>query len=292
MLKKKLSLALMSALMLFGVAASVSAAQKVNVQVDGKNVIFPDAKPYVEQNRVLIPVRFVSESLGAKVDYKKETTGNKVNRTIVITQADKTVHMNVNSDKVLVGDKIITLDVPARLQQERVYVPLRFVSEALGASVDWNSSKSLVSISTGAVVTDPEPVPDPKDEFGWKLGYTDLAKELFVNNAKVSDGKFTITIPKDATVSYYPKNSLKKTVLTPGKQYTYKLEEGQGSLSIDLIYPGKPESEGYAIFLDGRGNEIDGTQNGVIQDVVVSGFNGTWNAEATLSDVIQLAKSL
>ncbi|MDY8116810.1 copper amine oxidase N-terminal domain-containing protein [Paenibacillus polymyxa] len=285
---------LLSVVMAFGYAISTASATRANVtvQVDGKNVTFPDAKPYVEQSRVLIPVRFVSESLGAKVDYKKETTGNKVNRTIIITQSDKTVHMNVNSDKVLVGDKIITLDVPARLQQERVYVPLRFVSEALGATVDWNSSKSLVSISTGAVVTDPEPVPDPKNEFGWKPGYNELAKELFVNNAKVSNGKFTITIPKDATVSYYPKNSLKKTVLTPGKQYTYALKEGQGSLSIDLIYPGKPESEHYAIFLDGKGKEINATQSVEIQDVVVSGNNGKWPVEATLSEVVQLAESL
>lgn len=292
MLKKKLSLALMSALMLFGVAAaSVSAAQKVNVQVDGKNVNFPDAKPYVEQNRVLIPVRFVSESLGAKVDYRKETTGNKVNRTIVITQADKTVRMNVNSDKVLVGDKIITLDVPARLQQERVYVPLRFVSEALGATVDWNSSKSLVSISTGVVVTDPEPVPDPKEEFGWKPGYNDLAKELFVNNAKISDGKFTITIPKDAKVSLWTKKG-KKTELVSGKQYTYTLKEDAGFLSIDLIYPGKPESEHYAIFLDGKGSEIDGTQDGVVKEAIVSGNNGELLVEAPLSEVIELAESL
>ncbi|ALP39098.1 hypothetical protein ASL14_19090 [Paenibacillus sp. IHB B 3084] len=272
--------------MAFGFTVSTASAARVNVnvQVDGKNVKFPDAKPYVEQNRVLIPVRFVSESLGAKVDYKKEATGNKVNRAIVITQSDKTIHMNVNSDKVLVGDKIITLDVPARLQQERVYVPLRFVSEALGATVNWNSSKSLVSISMGAVVTDPEPIPDPKEEFGWKPGYNNLAKKLFVNNAKVSDGKFTITIPKDAVASFYTQRG-KKTELTAGKQYMYKLEEGQGFLSITLIYPGRDDLERYSIFLDGKGNEIDGTLDGVVQEVIVSGNNGKWLVEAPWTTV-------
>lgn len=288
MLKKKLSLALISALMMFGVAAaSVSAAQKVNVQVDGKNVNFPDAKPYVEQNRVLIPVRFVSESLGAKVDYNKETTGNKVNRTIVITQADKTVRMNVNSDKVLVGDKIITLDVPARLQQERVYVPLRFVSEALGATVDWrNSSKSLVSISTGAVVTDSDPVSEVKEGFSWKPGYTNLAKQLFNDNMKVSGGRLTFIVPEGAKADYYNYSTGKREELFPGKSYSYSLGAGQGFISIAKVYKGENEIEGYSIFLDGE------SEGGVSGDAMVRGDNGKKTVDSPLTDVIKLSESL
>ncbi|HOA98329.1 MAG TPA: stalk domain-containing protein, partial [Acetivibrio saccincola] len=48
----------------------VSANENVSVTVDGKKVVFPDAKPFIDENgRTLIPVRFVTEDLGATVEW-------------------------------------------------------------------------------------------------------------------------------------------------------------------------------------------------------------------------------
>lgn len=289
---KKLGLVLMSTFILFGMAlGSVSAAQTVYVQVDGKNVSFPDAKPYVESNRVLIPVRFVSESLGAKVDYRKETVGKRVTRTVYVTLGSKKISLEVNSNKVLVDGSIVTLDVPARVKQDRVFVPLRFVSEALGATVDWKSSQSLVSISTGKAVTDPDPVPSDDNmystDFQWKAGYTELAKELFVNNMKVENGKLTFTMPEGA--SGYP-GAGSNTKFIPGKVYTFEIGKGKGYLSFSKIYPGRDEQEGYTVALDNHINEDLAELFGDVNEPIVQvSSNSTL---APLSEVLKLAEKL
>ncbi|WP_059051351.1 copper amine oxidase N-terminal domain-containing protein [Paenibacillus senegalimassiliensis] len=285
---KKLGLVLISTIMLLGMAlGSASAARTVYVQVDGKNVSFPDAKPYVESNRVLIPVRFVSESLGAKVDYKKETVGNRVSRTVYVTMGDKNISLEVNSNKVLVDGNIVTLDVPARVKQERVFVPLRFVSEALGATVEWKSSQSLVSISTGKEVTEPDPVPDDDNmysaEFEWKAGYTELAKELFIDNMKVENGKLMFTMPAGANGSYG------NTKLTAGKNYTFDIGEGTFYFTIAMVYPGRDEQEAYTVALDSSGNEDLKKLFSGTNDAIVIGNNGS---ASTLTEVLKMAKLL
>lgn len=286
---KKLGLVLMSTVMLLGMAlGSASAAQAVYVQVDGKNVSFPDAKPYVESNRVLIPVRFVSESLGAKVDYKKETIGNKVARTVFVTFGGKNISLEVNSNKVLVDGSIVTLDVPARVKQERVFVPLRFVSEALGATVEWKASQSLVSIYTGNEVTEPDPVPNDDNmystEFEWKAGYTELAKELFIDNMKVENGQLIFTLPQGA------KGYAGNTEFVPGKTYSFDVGKGKGYIMLTKIYPGRDEKEGYMVSLDSSGNEdLEALFSNVNDAIVVNTGDGS---AAPLSEVQKLAQNL
>lgn len=274
---KVLSTSALAAVLLTSIVHPAAAAAAIKVTVDNVAVAFPDAKPYTESSRVLIPVRFVSKALGGTVDYK--------NKTVYITQDGKKISMKVNGTKVTVGGKTVTLDVPARVKQNRTYVPLRFVSEALGASVDWNQAKRLVSITTedGETVEVPT-VPD--QEFDWKPGYTDLAEALFKQNMKVSQGRLTFTLPEDATADYYNYATGKREKLTPGQSYTYSLGKGQGFISVNLIYPGKDDLEGYSIFLDGE------SKGGTADDAVVSGYNGERAVNGSLSEVIKLAQSL
>ncbi|MBG9794832.1 N-acetylmuramoyl-L-alanine amidase [Paenibacillus dendritiformis] len=276
--------------MVFGFSVSSVSAAKINVtvQVDGKTVKFPDEKPYFENNRVLIPIRFVSEALGAKVDYKKETIGSRIDRVVYVELNGKMIRMPVNSASVLVEDVIVKLDVPARLQGSRVFIPLRFVSEALGAKVNWNQSKKLVSISTGKEVTDPDSVPSDNNvystDFEWKAGYTDLAKELFVDNMKISNGKLTFTMPKGAGGNYG------NTEFTPGKTYTFEIGKGKGYLSFSKIYPGRDEQEGYTVALDNHINEDLAELFGDVNEPIVQvSSNSTL---APLSEVQELAKKL
>lgn len=288
-------LLLMSITMGFGFAVSSASAAKVNVtvQVDGKTVSFPDAQPYYEDNRVMIPLRFVSEALGAEVGFKKTVSGSIMNQTVITSLGDKKMSMNINSTQVVVGETVVTLDVPARLQHERTYVPLRFVSEALGAKVDWDQSRKLVSVSTGKEVTDPDPVPEGNnkynDDFVWDEGSTKLAKMLFTDNMKVTNGKLTFTLPKEAAAVYStPKGA--KTNLTPGKSYTYPIGEGQGSISISQAYPGSDKQEAYVVFLNSKDNEDLGKLFGQYDDAIV--IVGGNNSGAPLSEVQKSVQEL
>ncbi len=99
------------------------------VRLNGKSICFPDAQPGIVQNRTLIPVRFVSEALGAKVDW------DGINRVVTITQPGKVIKLAIDQVDVTVNGQAIALDVPAKIYFDRTFVPLRFVSEALG--VGW-----------------------------------------------------------------------------------------------------------------------------------------------------------
>lgn len=104
------------------------------VAVDMDQVTFPDALPYLdpEVNRVRVPIRFISEQMGAKVEWIQET------RTVVITREGLTIELRVDDTKATVNGTTLTLDAPPKLiPPGRVMVPLRFISEAFGAAVDW-----------------------------------------------------------------------------------------------------------------------------------------------------------
>lgn len=291
----KLGSTMIAMVMLLGLVANIASAAQVTVtvQVNGTAVKFPDAKPYYENNRVMIPIRFVSEALGAKVGYS-------LDRSVTIEQGTKKILMKINSDTVTVDSVIKKLDVPARLQQNRTYVPLRFVSEALGAGVGWNQEKRLVTITTGASTTQtanptPSATPAASSNNMFKVGFewpreNELGKALFVDNMRVSGGKLSFTLPIEANGDYDGPVGGKSYKLEPGKAYSFPIGKNAGSLTFS-----KPESagdswEGYTIALDTNLNkdmtELFGT---ITNDVVVFGKG---NGGASLTEVIQKAMAL
>lgn len=108
----------------------------VSVFVNGSPVAFPDQQPYLDTSagRVYVPLRFVSEALGAGVSWVQEE------QKIVINKGDTLIMLHSGSREVYVNSRIYTMDVAVELVNGRNMVPLRFVSEALGAQVEWTAS--------------------------------------------------------------------------------------------------------------------------------------------------------
>nr|QGT51249.1 hypothetical protein Firmicute1046_3250 [uncultured Firmicutes bacterium] len=131
--------------MMFTVAAQEEA---VSVTVNGKQVVFPDEQPYMQNGRVMVPVRFVSEELGAEVAWFEET------KTVTVMDETSAAALTVDVAEVTANNQTLTLDVSPVSRNNRTYVPLRFVSEALGAQVDWEQGSNTVSITRSAPTTD------------------------------------------------------------------------------------------------------------------------------------------
>ena len=118
-------------------------SRPVSVTVDNQNVNFPDGRPYLDTNgRVLVPVRFVSEALGAKVDWDASS------QVAVIEKEPDKVAVKIGEKTVKKNDKVITMDTTAVISSGRTMVPVRFVSEALGAKVAWDKVTYAVVITT------------------------------------------------------------------------------------------------------------------------------------------------
>jgi len=124
-------------------------AQAIGVYVDGDAVTF-DQPPLVVGGRVLVPLRGVFERLGARVDWQPQR------RVVVATLGSTVVVLQPDRVDAEVSGQPVRLDVPATIVGGRVLVPLRFVSEALGAGVDWNPNARVIYVtSAGAAVPAP-----------------------------------------------------------------------------------------------------------------------------------------
>ena len=126
-------------------AAGSIGSNVLTVKYNGEAVTFPDAQPFVDENsRTLIPVRFVAETMGAAVSWNQET------KTAVIEQNGITVAVPIGSDTILVtengGTTTVKMDTAAIIREERTYVPIRYVAEALGAWVSYSDLFTTVQI--------------------------------------------------------------------------------------------------------------------------------------------------
>lgn len=131
--------------LLFGMSAS---AQGISVQLDGRTLYF-DQPPAMIQGRLLVPLRGIFEALNADVVYDAPT------RSIQATKGPTVVQLQLGSRTALIDGRTTYLDVPADTVGGRTMVPLRFVSEALGADVKWNGATKTVMIMSGTGNTTP-----------------------------------------------------------------------------------------------------------------------------------------
>jgi hypothetical protein len=113
----------------------------VSVFVDGVQLAFPDQQPVLQNGRTLVPVRYVSETFGAWVGWVEST------RSVPIVLGDKTITLHIGQKTVRINDATVTLDVAPMLYKGRTLVPLRFISEVLGAEVVWSEENHAVFIN-------------------------------------------------------------------------------------------------------------------------------------------------
>lgn len=137
---KRMIIPLSVMLILFGTVAQ--AADDIRVKIDGDLIdfsVYDNVMPYIEDGRTLIPIRAVAESLGAKVDWDADNE---------IATIDGRIELEINNDVAIVDGKKVYMDVPAKIKRSRTFVPLRFVSENMGAKVDWDNDTRTVKITT------------------------------------------------------------------------------------------------------------------------------------------------
>lgn len=125
--------------------------KNVNIYINNNLQNIPEdmGRAYLDKNtnRVMVPIRYISENLGAQINFyqRKETNTSG----ILIGAIDVLVELDINSTKAklnLAGeDSVVNLDSPAILYDGRTYVPIRFISETLGLNVDWKDDSVYIS---------------------------------------------------------------------------------------------------------------------------------------------------
>jgi hypothetical protein len=145
-----------AALLTLSAPAAYAQGRSISVTVDGEVVNFAGQQPIEQLGSVLVPLRGVFERLGAQVAYDGAT------KTILAVKGQTSVSLTLGSNTAVVNGNMRTLTRPAQAINGTTLVPLRFVSEALGADVGWRGASRTVVISTtggnGSIATGGETV--------------------------------------------------------------------------------------------------------------------------------------
>lgn len=112
---------------------------EITVKLDGETLTF-DQQPIMQQDRVLVPMRVIFEALGCTVGWEEST------RTASAEKDGVVIYLQIDNELMYRNGEEVLLDVAPCQVGDRTLVPIRAVSEALGASVTWEHYANCVTI--------------------------------------------------------------------------------------------------------------------------------------------------
>ena len=144
------------AISLLASAPTRAHAQDISVTVNGEPVQFKDIGPQQINGRTMVPVRGVLEKLGATISYNNQT------QTVTASTPTIDIQLKIGARTAIVNANNVVLDVPAQSIRDHTFVPLRFLGEALGASLKWDAATRTVVIVTKDAIPSDVRTPDER----------------------------------------------------------------------------------------------------------------------------------
>ncbi|MDN4081842.1 stalk domain-containing protein [Paenibacillus polymyxa] len=197
---KRFGVALLSTLVLTSAFANLAGAQSgdIKVIINGVTQQYTQS-PIVSQNTTLVPLRGVFESLGAQVEWDSKA------KKVIASKNDDTLTLNIGSKLAYKNSNPVQLDAATQIQKGQVLVPLRFVSQSLGAKVNWDQATRTVTISnqangsatdTNSLSSKPLTAPVTKVTYDTyyndSLAYDDAVKLAVADSTSVKTGEVSI----------------------------------------------------------------------------------------------------
>lgn len=205
---------------------------QVGVMVNGVYVKFPDAAPEVADGRTMVPVRALVETLGGEVEYQSGAEGDTIRFVIdgyayefVTGSTTVKVSVTADNDKDTPKPDDIQMDCAPYIKSGRTYVPIRFIAEALGYDVGWDSAYQTV------ILLDREALAEKIDE-----SFTILNKVQANKGVGMEKGKsYLADVKEDFTVTLFDTLNGSKTYQAglTGKQI-FNTDAASAQLSLKL----------------------------------------------------------
>lgn len=134
---------ILSLILLFICSASF-AQPNLSIKVNNKYVSC-DVEPFIKDGTTYVPIRFIADALNVE-----SVSWDKDSKSVTIINSGSTIVLFANQNYVYVNNIYRSLANNALLVNGRTFVPIRFVSEILGANVNWDDENYTVSISTSS----------------------------------------------------------------------------------------------------------------------------------------------
>ena len=119
----------------------VKTDDSIKVVVDGKEIIFTDQAPIIKNDRTMIPLRGVLETMGIDIVWNAEE------QSITAERGDSYALFKIGETTLKTAEGEINLDVAPEIINDRTMIPLRAVTELFGAEVTWDADTKTVTIT-------------------------------------------------------------------------------------------------------------------------------------------------
>lgn len=106
-----------------------------------------DTEPVLEDDRTLIPLRYMFEFMGAQVSWNQES------KTATVAKEGISIDVTIDNTIAYVNGEAFELDVPPRLIHDRTMIPLRFLTEKLGYHVEWEEETDVITVTERSVTS-------------------------------------------------------------------------------------------------------------------------------------------
>lgn len=113
----------------------------VNYSLNGE-VKKMDAKPFIKNDRTLVPLRFIVEAIGGEVNWDND------NRLVTVNSKGKTIELPIDSKTIKIDGKDVNIDQAAIIKRDRTFVPIRFIAENLDMVVNYINDTREIEISS------------------------------------------------------------------------------------------------------------------------------------------------
>ena len=167
-------------------AMAAGTEEDVSVQLGGELIQFTDAEPILENGRTFVPVRAVLEALGAEVSYDQAAG------LVKAVRGETTIEFHIGQTAIDItkdGETtVFETDAASFIRNDRLMAPVRFISEAFGCTVGWDSSEKTV------LILDTESILD-------RAGDYTLIDKMFAYSYKYTQSAFAVTGTFDVSVN-------------------------------------------------------------------------------------------
>lgn len=251
-----------------GVSGKYSATN-VGIKLNDSFIsVKPTAK--VVNNSTFIPLRGVLENMGASLSWDGKL------QTVTIQKDSTTIKLVIGSKRVLVNGKAQSLSVAPFLEKGYTFVPLRFISETLGANVTWNAKDFIASIDTSSSATDNGQSPSEPSEV--LESYVAPIKSIVERHGLILE---TEEVNSDFTYGGYLIKDKSGNKLADYTQHISSTNKGQSGIYLTEIL-GSPDNAVKLQFLDEMIISLSGVSEPKPLDVIMEKLG----REATMQDML------
>lgn len=113
----------------------------VNYSINGEGKKM-DAKPFIKNDRTLVPLRFIVEAIGGEVNWDND------NRIVTVNSKGKTIELPIDSKTIKIDGNDVNIDQAAIIKGDRTFVPIRFIAENLDMVVNYINDTREIEISS------------------------------------------------------------------------------------------------------------------------------------------------